>query len=1170
MGRHDRGVRGVMLRGALAPLLAVALSLGAFACNDGPQPEGRPDGGSGGLGGSVPRPSNGGDGGGGGEGGSGGDGGSGGEGGSGGTAATLRLDEVRPPRGSTAGGETVMLSGAGFVIGVPLQGSQRPDDVTEVWFGSSRSIGARVIDDDTILAPTPPGLHGDVDVRVVNPLGEAVCSGCFRYLAPVELASIEPAEGPTDGGLAITVRGSNLREGMVLTVGSRAVVGTELQEDGSLRGILPPGDEPGPVDVRVFDADGQALLRKAFTYVDRLSIEAIEPPGGPLAGGNPIEIRGTGFGSAPEVFVGGVRATSRIEEGTLVVTAPPGAAAGVVPIEVRTPAGSATAPYAYYEPETGGVALLALSPRAGSIDGGGTVTLVGTGLDGEALAVWFGEQLAPAVTPVSANVARAVVPPGTEPGTVDVRVRTVEGGDTLEDGYRYRRTFDLVTVAPDRGPVEGGTQLILVGNRFPVGARVFVGALEATAVERVSETEIRAVTPPGTEGPVPVRVVDPVDEENQARLAAAFTYEGRFDVALIEPSTGAQAGGTRVTIRGTGFDPALQVVFDDAPATRVEVIDPFTAVAVAPRGDPGTIDLHFESGRGDRITLPGAFSYFNPANSIGGSSGGPLRGTLNVTVLENSSRNYGRAIPGARVILGIDESTSLQGFTDDRGQITFSDPSLVKAQIVTASKEGFETATVVNQASEHLTLYLEENAGNQLPQCLDGIDNDGDGLIDGEDVAGCQCGPDHTPLPDLCMCPMMPLESPTCCDGIDNDGDGLVDAQDPDCVCSGGSTEGPLTQCSNCIDDDGDGTADWLSFSPDPGCAGPEDDDERGVVIRGRVWGFKLPAGRRLGPQEQELAFVRLSVPSIYHAPPVSGLRSPFVVTQDGGWFAWEFPSSQYFAVYAIYGIFNRETSGFEPLLMGILRNVSLTPGNDVLDAEIVLNMHLKNRIPVRIENPPYTEGEYGETRVYAAIDLGTEGVIPLGSAVSGVTPAGWPEEVGPDQAVLEGMPDLAGENLIFVAEAVRGPSVPVPYTVQFRRQVGEVGEGITIGPLQGLSTIHSPIPGMPFDGVIEWDFDPGPEPELAVVFIDAFVGMTNTRVPLWHVVVPGNQRRVVLPPSALDKLNSDIDALQPNAVQLLILSGREPRFNWDQWNYTNTYLQAFTSYTVDGLVLFP
>ena len=96
--------------------------------------------------------------------------------------------------------------------------------------------------------------------------------------------------------------------------------------------------------------------------------------------------------------------------------------------------------------------------------------------------------------------------------------------------------------------------------------------------------------------------------------------------------------------------------------------------------------------------------------------------------------------------------------------------------------------------------------------CDDGVDNDGDGPVDGVD-------------PD-CALPE------TCGNGLDDDLDGLVDGDDPDCVGQG--LLPPLESCANGIDDDGDGAVDcadtectWTAACPTPPeicCNGIDDD----------------------------------------------------------------------------------------------------------------------------------------------------------------------------------------------------------------------------------------------------------------------------------------------------------------------------------------------------------
>ncbi len=114
----------------------------------------------------------------------------------------------------------------------------------------------------------------------------------------------------------------------------------------------------------------------------------------------------------------------------------------------------------------------------------------------------------------------------------------------------------------------------------------------------------------------------------------------------------------------------------------------------------------------------------------------------------------------------------------------------------------------------------ETDPVNTTAQCKDGIDNDGDGKTDFPADPGCIDENDNDETDE-------PAEEPQCKDGIDNDGDGKVDfPADPGCTDeldndeTDESAEEP--QCKDGIDNDRDGKVDMQ----DPGCASQEDDDE--------------------------------------------------------------------------------------------------------------------------------------------------------------------------------------------------------------------------------------------------------------------------------------------------------------------------------------------------------
>jgi hypothetical protein len=91
--------------------------------------------------------------------------------------------------------------------------------------------------------------------------------------------------------------------------------------------------------------------------------------------------------------------------------------------------------------------------------------------------------------------------------------------------------------------------------------------------------------------------------------------------------------------------------------------------------------------------------------------------------------------------------------------------------------------------------------------CSDGVDNDGDTLVDHGGGGGNEPASDCTSPDDL-------SEEPDCNDGIDNDGDGAIDfaagGGDPGCTSLADPSEKETgLHCDDGIDNDGDGRSDF-------------------------------------------------------------------------------------------------------------------------------------------------------------------------------------------------------------------------------------------------------------------------------------------------------------------------------------------------------------------------
>ena len=252
-----------------------------------------------------------------------------------------------------------------------------------------------------------------------------------------------------------------------------------------------------------------------------------------------------------------------------------------------------------------------------------------------------------------------------------------------------------------------------MGSALPAGVDINVGTFAATAVTVASETSAQLTTPAGSGGaPSDVWVRETADVENEALLAGGFTFLEPLSIGRVQPERGAIAGNTLVTVLGSGFGDSMVVKFGTFAAKDLKFVDSHTITCRTPKGSVGVVDVKVE-----RLTesdvLPGGFSYFDPRSISGGLSGGPLVGTLNITVLDSTQGSYGAPVPGAQVLLGLDPTTPFQGFTDQRGQITFSDPSLVKAETITVIKDFYESATVTGVNAENLTVFIARTGGGE-------------------------------------------------------------------------------------------------------------------------------------------------------------------------------------------------------------------------------------------------------------------------------------------------------------------------------------------------------------------------------------------------------------------------------------------------------------------------
>ncbi|MBM4358238.1 MAG: IPT/TIG domain-containing protein [Deltaproteobacteria bacterium] len=269
----------------------------------------------------------------------------------------------------------------------------------------------------------------------------------------------------------------------------------------------------------------------------------------------------------------------------------------------------------------------------------------------------------------------------------------------------------ILGVTPPHGPFNGGQTAIVAGNGFTPEVRVWFGDVEATDVIAVSPNKAQLTVPANAPGGVDVTAQNGDDVSTRRTLAGAYTY----DALYAEPDTGPVAGGTAITIRGSGNawdkEALVEALIDGKPCVTTTVTGPDSVNCIAPKGTPGSKSI--------RVTTPSttrdafdAFTYQDSADGFkGGLSGPSLSGQLTVLAFDNFT---GDALAGAHVIVGEDQVMGLYQQANANGLTVFVDAKLTGKATVTVAAKCHSPITFVDVPVDTVTVYLDPTL---TPEC---------------------------------------------------------------------------------------------------------------------------------------------------------------------------------------------------------------------------------------------------------------------------------------------------------------------------------------------------------------------------------------------------------------------------------------------------------------------
>ncbi|MDR6904849.1 hypothetical protein J2X63_000535 [Agromyces sp. 3263] len=435
-----------------------------------------------------------------------------------------------------------------------------------------------------------------------------------NLVAPV-LLTLTPDEGPTAGGTLVTIDGTALAGPTAVTIDGVSVPFTQVS-DTQVSFTTPP-HAAGPVDVTVTTAAGVSAPLP-FTFVPAPVLTVLTPDEGPVAGGTPVTITGTDLAGATEVTIDGASVPFTQVSDTEITLVTPPHAAGPVDVIVETPGGPSNAlPFTFVPAPV----LTALTPDEGPVAGGTPVTITGTDLAGATEVTIDGASVP--FTQVSDTEITFTTPPHAA-GPVDVVV-TTPGGDSNALPFTYVPAPSLIALTPDEGPAAGGTLVSITGTNLGGATAVTIDGASVPFTQ-VSATEVTFVTPPHLPGPVDVTVTTPGGVSGPL----AFTYLPGPVILSLTPEVGPVAGGTLVTITGSGLTGATDVTIDGVPVAFTPVSDTEVTFVTPPHA-AGPVDVVVSTPGGDTNPLP--FTYLDvPALTALTPDEGPTIGGTIVTI----------------------------------------------------------------------------------------------------------------------------------------------------------------------------------------------------------------------------------------------------------------------------------------------------------------------------------------------------------------------------------------------------------------------------------------------------------------------------------------------------------------------------------------------------------
>ncbi len=450
---------------------------------------------------------------------------------------------------------------------------------------------------------------------------------------------VTPSRGKLSGGSLVTLSGTQFYTGASVAIGGKPCTVTSITEPSLITCVL-SSHSAASVDVVVTNTDGNSgTLAGGYTYQPAPTVTGVSLNSGALAGGTAVTITGTGFVEGATVDFGGSSCNSpNIVSSTSITCTTSMHSAGSVIVTVTNSDeqfGSANGAYTYQAAPV----VTSVSLNAGALAGGTTVTITGSGFLSGATASIGG------VTCTSPNVTSLTSMTCTTGAHAAGLTNIVVTNSDLQSGtgsnlYTYRAAPTVTAVSLTGGALAGGATITVTGTGFVTGATVSVGSVSCSSPTVLSSTSMTCITGAHAAGVTDIVVTNPDTQTGTG--SNLYTYRAAPTVTQISPRTATLAGGTTVTISGTGFVSGATVTLGSASCTSVNVVSALSLTCTTPSAStPVAVDVNVTNSDTQVGTFTKAFAFIETSDSWT---------AMTTTGAPFGSRNFAAVWTGSKMI----------------------------------------------------------------------------------------------------------------------------------------------------------------------------------------------------------------------------------------------------------------------------------------------------------------------------------------------------------------------------------------------------------------------------------------------------------------------------------------------------------------------------------------